>query len=148
MAEQKTMIDTRATIERLRALLEKATPGEWHAVDKAYGELSEQEMQSEEDLSHLSMHKSRHHTVSRSPNVNGWRTDGGNDDYCISEEDAALIAEAHNALPALLDRLEKLERVAEAAKRLTNSVDKTSGLTTLLTRDISKLEIALNELAK
>lgn len=40
--------------------------------------------------------------------------------------DAALIAATRNALPAILDRLERLEAVAEAARRLRSAARQSS----------------------
>lgn len=83
------------TLHRLRELEAAATPGPWQAVE--YG-----------------VHTERKAIAGR-----GF---GPVDDfyqgvYC-DQPDADLIAEMRNALPALLDRLEKLEAVVETVKHL------------------------------
>lgn len=47
----------------------------------------------------------------------------GEDQFYNGEPDAALIAEMRNALPQLLDRLEKLEAVADAAENACQDLD-------------------------
>lgn len=76
-------------LARLRELLAAATPGPWETAERS-------------DTINV---QAGQRAVARCQRKAGvWR-------------DAALIVAAVNALPALLDRIEALERVAEAARR-------------------------------
>jgi hypothetical protein len=80
------------TIARLRELEAAATPGPWTTYHdwEAYGIRA--------GLQTTVLQQTAYY-----PSAPGW-------------EDTQLIAEMRNALPALLDRLEKLEAVVEAAE--------------------------------
>lgn len=68
-------------IARLRELLEKATPGEWEACEEAIGAINGPDCL----VALIAMHQGS-----------------------VNETDAALIAESRNALPGLLDEIERL----------------------------------------
>lgn len=92
------MIDAK-TIEELQGLLAKATPGPWstHLVDDTTIMSPAREVATTCDSSQTD------------------REDGYDIEYEQMEADAALIVAMRNALPALLDRLEKAEgELAEA----------------------------------
>ena len=54
-------------------------------------------------------------SVSPSPDVHGWTTDGGYDGYGLPESVATAIATLCNEAPALLDEVERLRKALELA---------------------------------
>jgi len=107
------------TDAELRALCERATPGPWYAVHarkNSYGSEPETLCPASwwEEVTETRSHETQF-TIGHAPEIPGWDTDGGYSQYCICEHDAAFIAAAREALPALLDRAQAAEtRAAES----------------------------------
>jgi len=103
------------TITQLRELLSKATPGYW--VFEA--------MLQTPGHGFIDAHKDRH-----AQSV--MKNDRDVDEVAIKLEDGLLIVAAVNALPELLDRLEKLEaalpRLVEAVNALPGLLDRLAKL--------------------
>ena len=126
--------DHRALAAQLRELMGKATPGPW-----AFGGYGDENkygigvVMDANDAPVVGYDESGDGVVVESvaPEVDGYAN-------------AALIAATHNALPALLDRLELLVDVAKAAKGLAHGVDWNKGTHAKIYRP--KLNNALNAL--
>jgi hypothetical protein len=101
------MIDTQ-TIALLRELLAKATPGEWLVMPGGFGKYNQPHVSSVyfpgETLCYIA--RCGDCFMPHDAELSGHNPPA----------DAELIAAAVNALPALLDRLEELEREVEKSK--------------------------------
>ena len=99
--------------ERLKELEAKATPGPWEAPEHLptwiYGEQDGKTI-------HVADIRGWGCMTGKGSGALGWSEERADEKQ---RANAALIVEVRNALPALLDRLEALEAVAEAARRYT-----------------------------
>ena len=105
-------------IKRLRELCEKATPGPWRADTCGYGDFTPDRACSIRQ-------------VSESAESGFWGIvhDTSYDDCChmMRATDAAFIVEARNALPALLDELERLRARDVEARELLDHAEEELG---------------------
>ena len=113
-------------LAELRAVLSKAAPGPWYAVDghkdARDGYLRRvRDDYDRDDVRYYQDDSGGQWTVSSSPDYAGWECDGGHPGYGIHRDDAEAIATMRNVIGPLLAELEAARECIRLLRRIRNT---------------------------